>query len=648
MTPSPIEPARVVFGEAGHPPVAPTYDDLYHPRIGAAAQTRHVFLQGNGLPGRWAGRARFVVLETGFGLGNNFLATWQAWRDDPARCERLHFVSVERHPLTREDLGRAHAASPWPDLAEALLKAWPPLTANLHALDFDHGRVQLLLALGDAGTLLPQLRLGADAIYLDGFAPARNPAMWQLPLLKALGRLAAPGATSATWSVARELRDGLATAGFEVQRQPGIGGKREITVARHHTRPGVRTLPGCAVDARSAVVVGAGAAGAAAAQALARQGLQVTVLERCAQPATQGSGNLAGIFHGTLNADDGRHARLFRAAALCAQREVAAAIGHGQVEGSAAGLLRLHTDDDGLPGMQRLLLRLGLPTDYVRALDAAQASAAAGVALPGPAWLYAGGGWVTPPAWVRGALATPGVTLRCDNHIAALKRAGDDWCLLDADGHEQARAAIVVLANAEDAARLLAPLGHAGWPLRRTRGQVTHWTGEHAPLRLPVAGDGYALPRPGGGVLCGATNEPDGGDEPAVREADHAFNLQRLHRLTGLHGPADPATWQGRVGWRVQSDDRLPIVGPLPVLVLPPGQRMDQPRLLPREPGLFVLTALGSRGLTLAPLMARLVAAQATGAPWPLEQDLVDAVDPARWQVRSARAAAARRESQVG
>jgi tRNA 5-methylaminomethyl-2-thiouridine biosynthesis bifunctional protein len=141
-------------------------------------------------------------------------------------------------------------------------------------------------------------------------------------------------------------------------------------------------------------------------------------------------------------------------------------------------------------------------------------------------------------------------------------------------------------------------------------------------------------------LLCGATRQADD-DDGSVRNADHLLNLARLQRLTGLVPPADGTHLQGRVGWRLQADDRLPIAGAMPLAHMPEQQRLDQARFLPRERGLFVLTALGARGLTLAPLLARLVAAQATGTPWPLEQDLADALDPARWRVRAARTAGA-------
>ena len=177
MNTAPIVPAVLAFDDRGVP-MSAEYDDIYHPQSGALAQAAHVFLAGNGLPGRWRGRESFVILETGFGLGNNFLATWQAWRDDPQRCARLVFVSIEKHPLTRLDLTAIHRTSALPELAGALQAAWPPLTPNLHELSFDDGRVRLLLALGDVQAWLPELVAEVDAYYLDGFAPAGNPRMW--------------------------------------------------------------------------------------------------------------------------------------------------------------------------------------------------------------------------------------------------------------------------------------------------------------------------------------------------------------------------------------------------------------------------------------------------------------------------------------
>ncbi|HLL11428.1 MAG TPA: FAD-dependent 5-carboxymethylaminomethyl-2-thiouridine(34) oxidoreductase MnmC, partial [Rubrivivax sp.] len=438
--------------------------------------------------------------------------------------------------------------------------------------------------------------------------------------------------TLATWSVARDLRADLTSAGFEVRLAQGKGGKREITLARYAPRFMPPPRPTTAVDGSQAVIVGGGIAGAAAARALLQAGLEVTVIDRQAAPAAETSGNPAGLFHGTVHADDGPHARLFRGAALMARRDYG---------GHARGLLRLGAS---LTVMQDLLRQQNLPSEYVQALRADEAAALAGVLLPGPAWFYPGGGWLDARAWVCEQLSLPGVRWIGQTSVARLSRHAAGWRLHDRADQVVADAPVVVLANAAGAMPLLTAMQHASWPLTHSRGQVTVCRPTAAGLpRLPVAGDGYAIALPDGRLLCGATRDEeqaaDDGRDSALREADQHHNLSRLQRLTGIVAPADPSLWSGRTGWRLQAADRLPVAGAVPLAGMPQGQRMDQVRLLPRERGLFVLTALGARGLTLAPLLGRLVAAQATGSPWPVEQDLADAVDPARWLVRAARRA---------
>ncbi len=632
MKTAPIVTAAVDFSDPTAAR-APAFDDVYHPRSGAFAQARQVFLAGNGLPERWQGRAQFAILETGFGLGNNFLATWAAWRDDPGRCERLTFVSIEKHPLAPADLVRAHAASPAPALARQLIDAWPPLTCNLHVLDFEGGRVRLLLALGDVQAWARALVARIDAFYLDGFAPVRNPAMWDRGVFAMLARLAAPGATAATWSAARAVRDGLHGAGFAVQAAPGSGGKRDITLARFAPRFVAPAPPGRALPAAPpthALVVGGGLAGAASAAALGRQGIACTVIDRHAEPAAEASGNPAGLFHGAVMGHDGPHARLHRAAALRMTQAARAALARG-VPGGAAGLLRLETRL-AWPAMQALLERQALPPDYVQALDADAVSALAGARVVHPAWFYPGGGWIDPAALVRDALAMPGVAWRGAMSVQRIACDGDAWHLFDANGRVIDAAPMLVLANAADALRLAALPPR--W-LKRQRGQVSWADRAAAPWQppLPLASGGYLLPLPDGRLLIGATSDDDD-DDPAVRDADHADNLARVARWLGDAALPDAAELAGRVGWRAVTPDRLPLVGPVPALDAPRPARADAPRLLPRQAGLWLHSGLGSRGLTTAVLGAELLAAWASGAPWPLEADLVDAVDPARWLAR--------------
>jgi tRNA 5-methylaminomethyl-2-thiouridine biosynthesis bifunctional protein len=636
MNTAPLDAASLSFTDDGVPYSA-RFDDIYHPRAGAFVHARHVFVAGNELPARWQGRERFVVLETGFGLGNNFLATWQAWRDDPQRSARLVFISIEAHPFTRDELARAHRDSPLPELAAQLHAAWPPLTPNLHALDFEDGRVQLLLALGDVQAWLPELVAAVDAFYLDGFAPTRNPRMWDARVCKALGRLAAPGATLATWSAAQALRAHLGSAGFEARLAQGTGGKRDITLARYAPAFAPRHAPARHASravAPHALIVGAGLAGCAAAWALSEQGWHSTLFERHDRIASEASGNPAGLFHGIVNAQDGVHARFNRAAALLAKRAVQTALTDHGVAGAVQGLLRLESASS-VEQMRATLKALGLPGDYVQALDAAHASAACDLSLSQPAWFYPSGGWVHPAGLARAWLERAGdcAELRTGSAVHTLQRTDTGWRLLDAHGATLAEAATVVLANGGAALPLL---GDPGWPIELVRGQTSLLPASALPLpRVPVAGAGYLLPELDGQAVFGATAQRGDGDA-TVREADHASNLAQLARLTGRVVDADPATMTGRTAWRCSATDRLPVIGAVPDTSVA-ATRLDQPRFVPRLPGLFVFTALGSRGITWSALGARALASAITGAPAPMEASLLDAVDPARFVSRAAR-----------
>jgi tRNA 5-methylaminomethyl-2-thiouridine biosynthesis bifunctional protein len=646
-----LPPADILF-TPGEPPRSVRFGDRYHARGGAARQAQEVFLAGNGLPSRWRGRDRFVVLETGFGLGQTLLATWAAWRDDAQRCRHLHLVSVEAFPPTRDDLRQAHAEAlaAGDRLATALVEAWPARTPGLHRLSLDEGQVDLLLGFGDVEDLLPALELQADAVFLDGFAPRVNPAMWSRRVLAAIGRLAAPGATAASWCVAGTVRDGLQAAGFRVERRPGFDGKRHRLEARFEPgfvprRTPARAMAVARPGGPGALVIGGGLAGAFAADALRREGWDVTVLDRHPAPAAEASGNPAGLFHGVAHRQDGLHARWSRAAALYAAPFYRACLSAG-VPGAVDGVLRLSAGPVPADAVE----------DYLRVL--APAAAAAGAGLPpgataAEAWLYPGGGWVSPAALCRHLLAAPAIRWAGGRAVAQLVREGEHWAARDAAGELLAQGAVVVLA--QGTAPSLTPAG-ALPDVSAVRGQLTWLTPAPGELpvgagvpwpRIPLTGDGYALGLPDGRLLCGATTHHHDAT-PGLRAADHAHNLARLARLTGMpalssHGASpggDPAlTLGGRVGWRAQTPDRLPRVGPVPVPAdeRPAGPAPARCRQVPRLPGLFVLGGLGSRGLTWGPLAAAIVAAQISGSPVPLETDLLDAVDPARDRVREGR-----------
>ena len=196
-------------------PVATRYGDAYHQAEGLA-ESRHVYLDGNRLPERV--RDGLHVAELGFGTGLNALALSALCA---ARGVRARMTSFEAHMMTRDDAARALAA--FPVDATALLDAWPGPAFGLPGLD-------LRIVPGDARATVPRWDGPADAWFLDGFAPARNPEMWEPALLAAVGRLTAPGGTCATFTAAGHVRRALDAAGFAVARVPGFGRKRHMTV----------------------------------------------------------------------------------------------------------------------------------------------------------------------------------------------------------------------------------------------------------------------------------------------------------------------------------------------------------------------------------------------------------------------------------
>jgi tRNA 5-methylaminomethyl-2-thiouridine biosynthesis bifunctional protein len=587
----PLTPARLRFTQQGVP-YSEAFDDVYHSAAGAVGQARHVFLHGNRLTERWAGRERFVILETGFGAGINFLATWQAWRRDPQRPRRLHFVSIEKHPFASTDAKSIFANLPeLRDEAAELEARWPTLVPGAQRIELDRGGVVLTLFLADI-SVARDLRLVADAFYLDGFAPAKNPEMWTPALMRSLARLAAPGATAATWSVAAAVRHALEETGFSVEKRPGFGEKKEMLVARYDKNTRSSSVP----HQRTATVVGAGLAGAAVCERLCARGWRVTLLERRAGPAREASGNHAGAFHPLVSPDDSVFARVTRAAFLASLQGWPAL----EARWDACGVLQLARDEKEALSQRRSVAALASPPDYAQLVSRDEAAAHAGVPVAAGGLWFPRGGWVQPASLAEAQLFACGDRLE--------RRFNTD-----ATNLFDFKAEAVILANGGEAPRLH-PLPHLR--LRRVRGQVTYVPAEgvDAPRAVVLRG-GMVLPALDGVCVVGATYDLED-EDPAPRVESHAANLERAARI--LPGFAfDPKSVDGRVAFRAVAADRLPVVG----------------NLSENTYGAF---AYGSRGLLWATLAAELIASELEREPLPIEGALCDALSPARFARRAA------------
>lgn len=609
----PVTPAVVEWHEDG--PWAAKFEDGYFSREGAAAESDHVFIHGNDLAERFAALTPgddFTVGETGFGTGLNLLRAARHFLSRaPAEC-RLHFVSVERHPLSRDDL--AHALHAWTSdpLADELVAAWPSAAPGFHRLVLAQGRIRLTLMLGDAEAMFNLLDARVNAWFLDGFAPARNPDMWSEALFARLARLSASDATVATFTAAGFVRRGLQDAGFDMHRAPGFGRKREMLRGTLRAPLSDGYMPEAAQRAarrhiRHVAVIGAGLAGCTTARALAERGVQVTVFDPLGV-AGAASGNLAGVVYTTPSAHPTAQNRFYQSSFVHAlgwfRRH---GFPHTDADGALSGVLQLPKDARQARRAREALASGLWPEDLVRS-----ANDEADDAL----W-FPGGGHLSPARWCEHLLDHELIRLE-RVRVTGLRRQGHGWALELASGgggeFDQ-----VVLANAASAPTLT-PLP---WVRAKSiRGQVSYvpstpassgW--EHAWCHA-----GYLTPAINGKHCVGATFD-QGDDDASARPEDDQRNLAQLedwlpHQWQQLGG-RDAKAAESRVGFRCQSRDFLPLVGPVP-----------------EEPGLWLNMAHGSRGITGTPLCAELIASEMLGEPCPVDRPMREALLPVRFRER--------------
>ena len=616
-------------------PHSPRFGDRYHSEGGGLAQAREVFLHGCGLPAAWADQPQWRILETGFGLGLNFLVTWAAWRVDPQRCRMLHFVSLEAWPVAPNDL--LHAAQQYPallPLAQELHEQFWGLLPGVHRLRFDGGQVLLTLCIGDAQTLLRQQDWTVDSVYLDGVRPERNPDLWNPHTLKAVSRCCRRGTRLASRPVAQAVRDALAQCGFVVREvasthlQASFDPRWEPRTARPATP---------AVQPARCVVIGAGLAGAASAASLARRGWQVQVLDAGATPASGASGLPVGVFAPHLSPDDNVFSRVSRSGVRAMLQQCADLL-HSGVDWLPSGVLERRPEQHrGLPPNWKG----GPGADWSTPASDAVLHAAGLPSGTSACW-HARAGWARPVRLVTALLAQPGIAWCPHTAVARLQRAPHNndagapvWQALDAQGQVLAEAELVVLAAGPACNALLAGLSAPVLPLQPVRGQLS-WGLQDAQATglppFPVNGRGGLVahvPQDGGGHAwhMGSTFERDVDHLPMTdteRAAAHTHNWQQLMELLPgaapalqtAFDPASPDNAQRVQAWssvRCTAHDRLPIVGPIDAAALP---------------SLWVCTAMGARGLTRAVLCGELLAACVHDEPLPLEAKLARALLP--------------------
>lgn len=652
-----IQPANLEFNAEGTP-VSRDFDDVYFSNDNGLEETRYVFLEGNQLSDRFPchPRSLFVVAESGFGTGLNFLTLWQAFDQfhaahPDATLQRLHFISFEKFPLTARDLQLAHQH--WPELAPwagQLQAQWPPAIGGCHRLLLDGGRVTLDLWLGDINTLTDQLddshNQKVDAWFLDGFAPAKNPDMWSPHLFAAMARLARPGATLATFTSAGFVRRGLQDAGFTMRKCKGFGRKREmLTGVMAQTGPQPVQAPWFArraSEVRETAIIGGGIASALLALALLHRGWQVTLYCADADPAQGASGNRQGALYPLLSAHDPALSQFFPAAFTFARRLYAAlpvSFAH-----EWCGVTQLGWDEKSQQKIANMLAQ-ALPQEIARAVNAQEIAQTAGVDTGCDGITYPLGGWLCPAELTAAVIAlarSRGLEVHYARRVEALSRNENRWILRFADG-SQADHPCVVLANGHQISGFTQS---EKLPVYPVGGQVSHipTTSGLAHLRQVLCYDGYLTPQdPANGHHCIGASYHRGQTSPEYREDDQQQNRQRLIDCLPQAQWAkevDVSAGEARCAVRCATRDHLPMVGSVPdyAATLEAYQDLADNRAsavsAPVYPELFMLGGLGSRGLCSAPLAAEILAAQMSDEPLPMDSVTLAALNPNRLWVR--------------
>lgn len=647
--PTDIQNANITWQDDGAP-YSPDYDDVYFSRQGGMAETDHVFLSANALQTRWLAAAQredpgvFTIAELGFGTGLNFLSCWRLWQQTGCRRLRLHFISCEKHPLTRSALHQALLQ--WPelaDLSQQLLAQYPDHSGGYHRLILRSDNnsapgVVLDLYYGDAFDLL-QLQSSAharvDAWFLDGFTPAHNPGLWSPDILAAVARLSKPGTTLSSYSVTGRVVRALKELNFAVEKRQGFGNKRQMLFARmadnsetNHKRP-----------IQHAVVIGAGLAGATVARALAERGVQVTVLEQMSDIAQGASGNSQAVVQMRLNRQADTHWQFHLHSYLYALRyyDDLAKISNNTIDWHNCGVLTLdsaytntrHQPDKRSPVTDTYA---HYPAQLLRRVSANQSEAVTGIRLPEDGYLQPQGGWLNPAATCRFCLDHPLITVRTGVSVAGIRNENRRWQTVDDNDQQLTDSDILIVANSY-AARTFVQT--AAYPVSPLRGQITEVaaSSKSSALHMVVCSERYLAPQSRHGQHCIGASYIKGSVDTQLSAAEQQGNLAKSAVVRNALQLEAPDTLRGRASIRGSSGDYMPIAG----TVTNPDQaatRLTEPAVLP---GLFISTGHGSHGTVSCPIVAEHIACLALGEASPLPAPQADCIAPIRFIRRQRR-----------
>jgi len=623
------------------------FNDVYFSTDSGCEESEYVFLKHNHLPTSWCDKRHYVIAETGFGTGLNFLLTAQRWMQTKTADSHLTFYSVEKFPLSLPDLKKANTY--WPEfssIADHLQQAYPGNIPGFHTIQFEELSITLVLMIGDVLDMIPQMNCVVNSWYLDGFAPAKNPDMWSEQVMAAIASKSCEGTRFSTFTAAGFVRRNLIATGFDVQKQVGFGRKREMLCGEMLSNPDIEKrknpwfeLPQNASNKpdQAVVIIGAGLAGLSCAWVLAQQGIKSVVIDADNNVAAGASGNPAGIVLPRFTMDMNVESQFYLSGFLSSvawfdflKDKIP------ELQWFKSGVVQIESS-------HRLekIKKLGMPAELLEIMDQLYTEKNVGIALNNDVIHYPSGGYVNPKQLCELLYhsAENMITLRLNTDVARLEYQNQQWLLLNTNGEHISRANSVILANGFAAAQLL----NTGlFTVGKNRGQLSFLVtnAEMEKLKKPVCHQGYVIPVIEGMHCVGATYATD--DSVDLSKADHQQNITAMQNMFDGKYEIDCNNMAGRVSFRTTSLDHLPVVGPVMDEVFYRDAYADirhgkTPNFYPQAsylPGLYINVAHGSRGLVSCYPSAQYISALITGQALTLAQNVIEKLHPARFLIR--------------
>jgi len=635
-------------------PYSPEFDDVYFSVSNGIEETEHVFIHHNQLRSRFKGanKKHFVIAETGFGSGLNFLTTVNHWLALSQVHQCLHFYSIENTPFTLSDLILAQHS--WPELqhiAKPLQAVYQVASYGFHSFDLLDGRVKLVLMIGDVHTMLSQLTAPIDAWFLDGFAPNCNPDMWSDNVFLQIQRLSRIDTTFSTYTAAGFVRRGLMSVGFEVKKVSGTGKKRHMLVGRvngaqnsvqaskvKNSQPwyegeGLQQ----AKWVKKITVIGAGIVGLTSAWALIKRGYSVEIIDAGSQIGAQASGNPQAMIMPRLSLQDSADAEFYTSAYFYALRSLQQLDPHQTCWKQTGGMQLAHSER-----IKKQMANYPQTSSLAEVLDAQCASELSGVKIDAPVHYFSKAACVYPHEIMHCMVREMGdaLTITLDTSVESIDYKHDQWHLYRSSGELIHKTTCLVLANAWQVKRFKV-LKHIH--CQPARGQLSYYNvnRQSTKLKMPLSFDGYLMPEYKNLHVSGASFELDDCDT-SLRKNEFQANFQYLNQwVKGLF--TEQSQSSGRASVRAVTSDRVPVVGVVNCHLqmqndytdLYKGKPAHKYPLAKTLPGLFVNTGHGARGFTSAFLSSEIIAAMICSEPLPVSNRVRYALHSSRFLIRS-------------